>query len=213
MVVAILGGKRPQLTQRTIDSVLDKCPELFESNKVIFFNNANDKATRDLVESYDFIDKLIVRKKTVSIGRAMSILAEEVKKSGEELYLLLENDWLCTNSGWLEQAQRLARNSRISQVRLRLDSERVLPNHMITGEPIKWRTKSGFKIADKAHFTQNPSIIKVSDIDNIFPATGERKAQKNWLENGMGKVVQLTPGAFQHIGEGQSLREVTQCEL
>lgn len=193
--------------------MLDKCPELFEDNKVIVLNNAYDKGTNDVLKQYDFIDEIIIRKKTVSIGRAFTILSEAAKKSGEEIWLLLEDDWQCMSSGWTEQAVRLVKNNSVSQVRLRLESEKVMTTHMITGQPIVWRIKSGFNIANNAHLTFNPSLIKTADIDKIFPCTGERHAQKTWLENDMNKVIQLTPGVFKHIGEGQSLREVTLCEV
>lgn len=213
IVVTILTGRRPKLLKQTLESILDKCPELLEDNTVIVLNNAYDRGTNEVLKEYDFIDEVIVRKKTVSIGRAMTILAEAAKKSGKQLWLMLEDDWQCMSSDWVKEATKLASNNGISQVRLRLDSEKVLTRHMITGEPINWKVRSGFKISNNAHLTFNPSIIKARDIDNIFPCTGERHAQKNWLENGMGKVVQLTPGVFQHIGEGQSLRELTRCEL
>lgn len=211
MIVTLLTGKRPQLLKRTIDSVLDKTPELFE-NKVIVLNNAYDKGTNEVLKQYDFIDEIIVRKKTVSIGRAVTILSEAVKKSGEELWLHLEDDFECLYSGWLPQAIKLAKNPGISQVRLRVDSDKVLNSHMITGEPIEWRKRAGFKISSNAHFTMNPSIIKTEDIDKIFPCTGERNAQKNFISE-MKSVVQLEPGVFEHIGGGQSLRLVTKCEV
>lgn len=213
MVITILTGRRPKLLNKTIGSLQEKVPGLLDSNYVIMFNNACDKKTVDLIEKFDFVDKLIERKRTVSIGRAMSMLAKEVKKTDEYIWFHLEDDWECMNGGWLDKATELILNPEISQVRLRLDNEPALRTHMITGEPIRWQYKLGHKIANKAHFTQNPNLIRVEDVDNIFPATGERVAQKNWMNNGMKKVAQMIPGSFKHIGDKDSLRAKTLCEV
>ena len=213
MVVTILTGRRPKLLKRTLDSLKLQCPEVL-INTIIVMNNAYDQGTNELLKTYDFIDEIIVRKQTISIGDAMTVLAQAALKSGERLWLHIEDDWQCMNGGWFKQATILACRDDVSQVRLRLDSEKVLGKHMITGETINWRlSESGsFKIADNAHLTFNPSIIKTSAIPYIFPCTGERRAQKNYLKH-MKKSVQLIPGVFKHIGDDQSLREITRCEV
>lgn len=212
MIITILTGQRPKLLQDTIESVLQHVPELFE-HRVVVFNNAGDKPTTELLNTYNFIDDIITNQGTLPIGAAISLLASKAYESGERFWCLLEDDWAAQSGGWVEQAIDLLKNPEVSQVRLRLESEPVLKNHMITGEPIVWVEEKGYKITEKAHMTFNPSIIKTVDIPLIFPCTGERDAQKNWLYRNMGEVVQLVPGVFKHIGDDNSLRLKTNCEV
>lgn len=212
MVVTILTGQRPELLKRTIQSIQQTAPELFE-HYVMVFNNSGDKPTEKLLNSYDFIDEHIVNYGTLPIGTAISLLASKVYESGEKYWLILEDDWQCINGSWLNRAKELLQNPEVSQIRLRLDSEPVLKKHMITGEEIIWEYEEDYKITNKAHMTFNPSLIKTEDIPKIFPCTGERDAQKNWQYRDMGKVIQMIPGSFKHIGDEDSLRLKTRCEV
>lgn len=209
MVITFLTGQRPELLKRTLQSIADNAPELF-THRVIAFNNSGDKPTTDVLKQFQ-IDEIIINHGTLPIGAAISLLASKAYDSGQKYWLSCEDDWLCVNSNWLETAIEFIKEKDVSQVRLRLESEPVLKKHMITGEEIIWNEFETYKITDKAHLTFNPSLIKTADIPQIFPCTGERNAQKNWLDK-MQKVVQLKPAAFKHIGDENSLRLKTKCE-
>jgi hypothetical protein len=209
MIVTFLTGKRPELLSETIKSIKDNCPELLD-NDVLVFNNSGDKETQKIIQTYGFDS--MVNHGTLPIGSAISALAYKALEYNQTYWIHVEDDWYCHSSGWYKEAIKHIQNPDVSQVRLRLDSEPVLKKHMITGEEIVWQESETYKYAEKAHMTFNPSIIRCEDIPKIFPCTGERDAQKNWLQNGMQGVVQLIPGVFEHIGEDNSLRAITRCE-
>lgn len=208
MVITILGGGRPKLLEQTIRSLFKKMPYLKKENIIALINNSDEESV-GLLKGYG-ITKIVGSHKQLPIGEAISILAELAYQTKEEYWLHIEDDWQAMDKGIHQAIKILDKNKNISQIRLRLDSEKVLDKHMITGVPIKWNNKGSYKIG-KAHLTFNPNIIRVKDIPKAYPCTGERNAQKNWLKNDY--VAQLIPGIFKHIGEGKSLREVTKCQV
>lgn len=209
MVITLLTGRRPELLERTLAAIADNKPSLFNQTFIVF-NNAGDKETSDVLDRYE-LSNVIVNNETYPIGVAASLLAHKAYQSGEDIWLHLEDDWELQDVDWTK-ALSLIENKQVSQVRLRCDNETVLKKHMITGQPIEWEERDGYRVTDKAHYTMNPSLIRVEDIPKIFPCTGERDAQRNWLPT-MKNVVQITPGMFKHIGDDNSLRLVTKCEV
>jgi len=95
-------------------------------------------------------------------------------------------------------------------VRLRHVSERVLPYHMHTRRRLVWRTRSGWRYAQQAHYTTNPALVRAKHAPVLWPASGEREAQARAHAAGLRGVGQLSPGVFVHTGGG-SRRAVTKC--
>jgi len=206
MVITILCGQRPKLLRRTLFSLFKQMPQL-KNEKIIVLINGKDDESLSLIKRYG-IKKYLTTESIQPIGVNLSILAELAYETKERLWFHLEDDWQALNSDIDRAVDILDKHEEISQVRMRLDKEPVLNYHMITGEPIIWQYKNGYKVA-KAHYTMNPSLIRTTDIHKAYPCTGERDAQKNWLDNQY--VAQLVPGIFKHIGV-KSLRKITKCE-
>jgi hypothetical protein len=208
MVITILAGGRPKLLEQTLRSTFKQMPELKKEKIIALVNNGCEDSV-GLLKGYG-INKIVGSKRLLPIGDSISILAELAYQTKEKYWLHLEDDWQAMRGGVEKAVEILDKYEEITQVRLRLDSEKVLDKHMITGKPIKWLQQKGFKYA-KAHYTFNPSVIRTQDILKPYPCTGERDAQKKWLDNG--SIAQLQPGIYKHIGGGQSLREVTKCQV
>lgn len=216
MIVAILTGRRPRLLDETLASLEENCPHLVKQSKQIIFNNSGDQPTKDVIADYTF-DMIYESTRTLPIGEAISFLGKQIQTfySKEEYVLFLEDDWLCDlhEDEWVYPSLNMISKRHISQVRLRHSDEKVLDNHMVTGKPIRWAEyDEGFSIAESAHLTFNPSLLKIRDLKKFLPADGERHAQKNWVVNNMGAVVQHMPGVFRHIGGHNSLRAITGCQ-
>jgi len=59
--------------------------------------------------------------------------------------------------------------------------------------------------SDKAHYTCNPSIMRLDDSGRVWPAAGEGEAIDRFATSGL-LVAQLSPGVFHHTGADESLR-------
>lgn len=198
MVITILTGRRPELLAQTLDSFASH----LVGNEVIVLHNGGDKPTARLLADYPY--KVITTKNWLSNGKAISKLAGYAKDSGEENWLMLEDDWLYIEDKlWLTLAEFLLSSNRVGQVRLRLNNETVLNKNMVTRQPIDWDNRFNYKIGN-GHYTNNPAIMKVEDIAKVWPAGSELQAQINYHKLNK-PVAQLIPGIFKHIGNGNSL--------
>ena len=212
ITIAVLTGHRPELLRQTLGAL----PKwLCETARMAVFHNGGDRATvRELSQfKWDlrltrWIDEIL------PIGPAFSELMNYVIAADTELILYLEDDWLFTGDQddrrWLETAIAALRWPEVGLVRLRNVSERTLNRHMITREPIVWKQVPGqrFTVADRAHYTFNPTLMRVIDIP--WPATDETDAQRIFEIHSpiRHKSAQLHPGVFSHIGGDQSLRKM-----
>ncbi len=104
----------------------------------------------------------------------------------------------------LEHEERYYRQ--VGQVRLRHSSEKVLPYHMITRQPIRWQKHDHFWLSSSAHFTFNPCLIRVEHVPKLFPCRDEKEAQEKFLKLDLA-TAQLIPGVFWHKGVDQSRRK------
>lgn len=210
MVVTIMTGKRPELLDKTLESLFGVFPYLYNET-LMALANGGDEPTQDVLRKYEV--PYFHTKELLPIGQSISLLAQYAQQAGDKYWLIMEDDWLATDSDTVTKAVDIMdANPDITQIRLRHISETVLTRNMVTNEPITWQVHDGYRTA-KAHLTFNPSIIRTKDIPKAFPCTGERHAQKNWHSNGMWLVAQLTPGIWKHIGQDNSLRLQTNSEV
>lgn len=196
-VITILSARRPDLLELT----LSRFP-LKNFKNIISYCNGGDKETIEVFRKFNL--EPLVTEEFLYIGSAVTLLSEKVKETSCKFWLHLEDDWLYKSKSmkWLDQSKEiLQENSHIFQVRLRHISEKVLPHNMVTKKRIKWKTHQYGKYGE-AHFTHNPSLIRVNDIDKIFPESYERRGQKNAWKNGLRTIFQLDPGCFFHTGGG-----------
>lgn len=211
MVITFLTGSRPVLLRQTLKSFFEHYKD-YSNDKIYILINGNDQPTHNLLfkEFLNYPLEVITTPKLLPIGRAISMLAKVAEHSGEKYWCHIEDDWRCVDNNMQTAIDILEKNKDISQVRLRHIDERVLHKHMITGMPIVWQRNNGWFKA-KAHMTFNPNIIRTADISKPFPCSGERNAQKNWLDNDY--IAQIDGGMFKHIGDNDSLRLKTKCEV
>lgn len=205
LVVTILTGRRPHLLERTLKSAEVAIGDVLEDARVIAFVNGADDESRAVCRSFPWVDGALLALSWLPIGEATSWCAGFAEPS--RYWLHLEDDWECLSApeSWLTESIALLDSGKVDQVRLRDASEKVLKKHMVTGAPINWTQEGHFDIGE-AHLTFNPFLMRVSDISDAFPCTGERNAQKKWLAAGHKMVAQHHPGLFRHIGGGESLR-------
>jgi hypothetical protein len=202
LLVTLLTGRRPKLLARTLDSLRQFQPEVLEGF-VLCLHNGGDSETREVLDRHRDVIDLVVTSEFQDIGGSTSLLFKHALEIDAEYMLHLEDDWVASPGRWYDQAQGLLTET--FQVRLRSTRETVLKNHMVTGQPIVWQSRPGCKVSPDAHYTMNPSLIKLSDLSKGFPSLGERDAQRMFWEAGCRKVAQL-PGVFRHIGGRDSLR-------
>lgn len=218
VVLTVLTGRRPDLLQSTLESLVDFETDLLATATVVVLHNGADQPTRPILARHDgHIDRIVTTDDLLEVGPATSILAGEAMMSRKPYWLHLEDDWLATGDhpGWLDDARDiLDDDDEIGQVRLRRSDEPVLTRHMVTNEPIVWTPHGRFRRADDAHWTNNPALMRTYEAPLGWPASGEREAQRRWRRAGMHAVAQLDPGVFIHSGGGdRSLRIATGSRL
>lgn len=207
LLITLLTGSRPHYLERTLKAMIEHQPEVWEDSKVLVLHNGGDPETREVLKAYwDHFDQVRTTSMLFPIGPATSLLMEYAQDYEAEYLLHLEDDWTA-GPGDLPLGADLL-DEGIFQVRLRKALERVLPKHMVTGKSITWRWSltHACQVAYDAHYTLNPSLMRLQDIKVGFPARDERHAQAKFHAAGYRKVAQLVPGIFTHIGE-QSLRK------
>lgn len=206
LAVTLLTGDRPELLARTLDAVRTHHGFLLEDAFVLVLHNGGDIPTSEVLELHrDVIDLVITTATLEPIGPAASSLFRHALEVDADLLLHLEDDWQAGPSDpWLAEAVELLEDG-VFQVRLRHYSEQVLTRHMVTGKPIRWRTKADYRITDDAHYTLNPSLMRLKDVAVGWPASSERNAQDHFWQAGYRRVAQVQ-GVFRHIGGQDSLR-------
>lgn len=215
LVITLLTGRRPELLENTLHRMQLCAPGLLRRAHVIVMHNSGDPETAAVLDKYaDFIDDTVTTQNLLTIGEATSRLARLAHLTDRKYWLHLEDDWalLPTTPDWLAQAQTILHSRpNIFQVRLRHHTETTLDRHMVTSRPIRWAACAGYRMSVDAHYTANPSLLRTRDIAKIWPAEGEREAQRNAHRAGLRVVAQLMPGGFVHTGGDKSLREATKC--
>lgn len=219
--LTFLTGGRPELAKRTLESLEDFEPGLLEAAHVIVLVNGKDLPTlKALLDFSQYFDAVRYTDEMLPVGPATSLLAEEAKNSGKPFWLHLEDDWLATGDhpDWLIQAQEhLTSSPQVGQVRFRRASEPTRARHMVTERPVRWDKSpavserlGAFWTIDDIHWTNNPALMRSEEASVAWPAAGEMEAQRKWWKAGFRNSVQMVPGVFVHIGEGDlSLRKRT----
>lgn len=207
VTITILTGDRPHLLRRTVASLEKHEPKLVQDARVVAYVNAPDRASENILVDCGWVDRIDVRCSgpRYSIGEAVSrlVAAAEPKKG---MWLHLEDDWLCTRP-WFEQALAVARTEgkSLGQVRARVWDKRRKPGsasrfNMVSHTPISWTDKKTYLIGN-AHYTFNPGLVRAELVPYLFPCRSEEDAARKFK----GRVAQLLPGAFRHLGDGESL--------
>jgi hypothetical protein len=202
VTLTVLTGRRPKLLVRTLDSFVVHNRQLWEDAHKVVYVNGSDNETVETAGRYGF-NEVLTSDELEPIGPAISRLAQTVQC---RWWLHLEDDWQSTGPADVELAQNiLDRYPKVSQVRLRDMSERVMRRHRVDRRPIRWKRRGGWLHAEHAHLTFNPSLVRASDIPDGWPCDSELDAMRRWLQAGHRQVAQLVPGSFAHIGH-DSLR-------
>lgn len=209
--IGILTCKRLPLLKQTLVDLEAAAPGILAHAYVVAHVNGSDPETEQYLRSLKFVNRIVSTAGPVqSIGHGVAKLTSVVfAESRVQYYLHLEDDWSAIKSKdpWLDRACNiLDRDPSIGAVRLRAASERVLPYHVVTGQPINWAANKGFRRAPSAHFTFNPTLTSVRHAKQIYAgSTGEGDAQRRYLKMKLA-TAQLVPGVFKHIGSRNSLR-------
>lgn len=204
LLITLLTGRRPHYLERTLASLVEHHADIVESASVRVLHNGGDPETRVVLNRYAWLfEEWVTTPDLLTIGQGVSMLV--TPDFDHEYVMHLEDDWEASPGQWFGLAADLL-DEGCFQVRLRKADEKVLPKHMVTGKAIRWRTEFGIHTAVDAHYTFNPSLMRLADIKIGFPAKDERHAQAKFHAAGYRKVAQLVPGIFTHIGE-QSLRK------
>lgn len=205
--VTLLTGARPDLLAATVASVRAAAPGLLSTAHVTVLHNGGDEPTAALLDRWRWIDRRIVHTgPLLSVGQAVSALLDAVP-DGPQFWLHLEDDWQAATvtTCWFEAARSvLHRTPGVGQVRLRHQGQTVHGRHMATGRPIVWRAGGAGWVIGQAHYTLNPSLMRLVDAHRIWPASGEPQAMRRAASAGW-YVAQLTPGVFHHLGGDRSL--------
>jgi predicted O-methyltransferase YrrM len=215
VVVTVLTGSRPVALATTLAALRHTTPGLLDTAHVYILHNGADPDTQVVLDAHrDVIDDVDSHTGSpLTIGEATSRCAAAAADSGRRWWLHLEDDWaaVTASDGWLDIArQTLTDVPEVAQVRLRHRGERTLPRHMVTRQPIRWQTSGAVLLAPDAHLTCNPTLMRTGDVAKMWPASGEREAQRRGHAAGLRTVAQHHPGVFVHIGDA-SLRAVTGC--
>ena len=204
LTVTVLTGRRPDLLADTLNTLRHHRPSLLADAHVAVLANGNDLPTRKVLDRHaDVIDHLDTTDRLLTIGPAISRLADHAYLSGSPFWFHLEDDWRTTTGhDWITQAAAiLDRHNDVAQVRARVAAEPVMAKHRITRQPIVWEQREGWRHAAHAHLTFNPSLIRTADIVHGWPCTSEVDAMRRWVNAGREAVAQLDPGVFAHTGD------------
>ncbi len=208
LVLTLLTGGRPDLLAQTLESIkIWRQDARFKAMGVALVNGG-DRESRGLVQRSELFQEYLLEDAYLPIGIAYTKLVNAAASLGGRYQLHLEDDWQCTDTfdQLITAKSVLEVYPSVGQVRLRASHESVLRRHMVSGRDIEWQRRDGFMLSESAHFTFNPSLVRLEDVRKIIPAQGESDAQVHFYQRGYHSA-QLTPGLFEHLGEQTSLRK------
>lgn len=199
LTIAVLTGRRPELLAKTLSSFVTYQGSVWGDAVRVVLHNSGDEATADVLSEYPWDVVRTIEGPLLPIGQASSHLLEMVGEADSTYVLRLEDDWQADATPFLDDAVRLLED--VGQVRLRKFHEPVLSTHRITKKPIEWvKHETGHYVAESAHFTHNPSLMRTWDAVALGPYTDELHASRKFLEAGWASAQHL-PGAFRHLGD------------
>lgn len=199
LTLAVLTGLRPALLTRTLEAFRTRQPDLWHSATRTVVHNTGDPATAEVLDRYEWADRLELTGPLLPIAQASQHLIAQAALADEPFVLRLEDDWEVDGTAFFDDAVGLLAEAR--QVRLRRADERVLTHHRITKAPIRWReTEDGHLWAPSAHYTHNPSLMRTWDLVALSGYSDEIDAARRFHEAGWSSA-QHRPGAFRHLGD------------
>jgi hypothetical protein len=203
VTVAVLTGRRPELLAATLTAFADRQPTLWEAAAKVVVHNTGDPATAEVLDRYPWDDRVVLDGRLRGIAEASQHLIKAVATADRRHVLRLEDDWIVTSTDFYRDAAVILddRELNVGQVRLRLADEKVLPNHRVTRQPIRWRQlDDGHRWAPSAHYTHNPSLMRTWDYAAMAGYADEIDAARRYLQGGWSSA-QHVPGAFRHAGD------------
>lgn len=207
LTIGVLTGMRPDLLAQTLEAFSSRQPDLWQSAIKVVVHNTGDRPTREVLDEYEWDDRLTLHGELRSIAEASEQLLAVADDAGQEYFLRLEDDWEATSAAWWNDAVELLKKA--GQVRLRRSDEKVLATHRVTKQQIIWKQQpSGHLWSRSAHYTHNPSLMRTADAVSLSGYSDEIDAARRYLEAGWA-TAQLVPGVFRHLGhreQGLSLK-------
>lgn len=217
MIVTIAAGGRPNLLRRSLESMpwLRSAIWSTVAKRAVLCRGDAESAT--LLRAHGFMVELAdSASDTATCGETFSTCAKLASDSGKRYWLHLEDDWIVDtlDTTWLTRGANLLDGSRdVVQVRLRHAGQRTGLINMATGQAFGWRAGDGDGVLiASAHCAYGPALMRAPD-GRAFVADSERAMAKRVWESGRSLVARIMPGAFVHVGDGESLREITKCKL
>jgi hypothetical protein len=193
IVATVLETYRPDLLAATLDGSRDI---LRACDSVIMFCNGGDAESMAAMDACGVDHERLVRTcepaDVLPNGPATTACALAAKKSGCDLWIHLEGDWLLVPElvaqlpDWFDVAIDIASNPAIGQVRLREETHLgqlvTLPDGLhgdgsgaaninwVDGRPVPWRVMpdAPFMVSN-AHLTWNPMIMRTELIGTGVP--------------------------------------------
>ena len=203
LTVAVLTGQRPELLTATLAAIAERQPDLWAAAAKVVVHNTGDRATADVLDAYPWDRRVTLTGPLRGIAEASQHLIKAAAEVDRRHVLRLEDDWICDGVDFYPDAAAILDDAELNvgQVRLRRAVEKVLPNHRVTRQPIRWRQlDTGHRWAPSAHYTHNPSLMRTWDYAAMAGYADEVDAARRYLQAGWSSA-QHVPGAFWHAGD------------
>lgn len=197
VIVTMLSGMRPELLDKTLDSL----PE-YVLNHMEGLANGGDEETRRIYEKYNV--SYFTTPKMLGTGAATSVLAQLALSSNKTYWLAFQDDWefVTLDDLWLTKAKEMLSYSNL--VRLRHFSDKVSGRNLHTKENYILE-KIPHGLMGNMHWTFNSTLQRCETISKVYPCINERDAMRKAEQNGLRVTSQLYPGCCKHIGGNDSL--------
>lgn len=199
LTIAVLTGCRPDLLRQTLDSFARHHSHIWESANRTVMHNTGDAETADILDQHDWhlrrtTDELL------PIGAASQLLGEQVRLTEPDYVMRLEDDYLAHPVDWWTDATSLL--EQVDLVRLQRADERTKDYCVVCRHKTRWTYAPGAKIADDAHYTHRPTLMRFGVFDALFPYRHERDAMRKFHGR---RSAQLVPGVFSHLAPGKPM--------
>lgn len=199
LTVAVLTGLRPALLAKTLAAMSEHQPDVWHQCVRVVFHNSGDRETSEVLDQYRWDERRTHTGDLLGIGAASVHLVELAGIVDQRYVLRLEDDWQADRTPFVEDSVALLES--VGQVRLRKATERVMTQHRVTKQPIRWsRDPSGHRVTKRAHYTHNPSLMRTWDLVAMGPYENEIEAAVRFDRSRWG-VAQHEPGVFSHLGD------------
>jgi hypothetical protein len=204
IVMTLMTYKRGQYLKRTIESLLDKNPNILSRLRIILLvQGPNDAPTESVIDEFKSIfDKILRPGINLGTGGGFTYLMKHSLDTECSFVLNLEDDWL-SNEGfekYLDEILKfLKKDEDVGFIRLRSIEEKISPINLISKKEIKHDIVTANIRKGNYHFSFNPIIIKTSVIPFLLPAQNEVTCEKKYELLGL-QGAQLMAKCFIHVG-------------